>query len=288
MINNYLCLRTYYFAMTFIPPVQSLFAPLDALLMDCLRQLSDEQWNLPTVSRLWNVKDVVAHLLDGNLRTLSIQRDKYFGDKGPQGNDYSELVKWLNCLNADWVLAAKRLSPEVLIMMHESTGPLVSAYYESLNPMEEAIFAVAWAGENTSTNAMHLAREYTEKWHHQQQIRFAICDDTLMIEQWSKPFWETIMLGMPHALRYVQPEIGTRVRCKIVGAGSWEFEFRDMGWSFIDSSDDRTENIVEIPAEIAWRLFTKSIRPEAVMDQITVQGAREITSQVLSLVAVMA
>jgi hypothetical protein len=256
--------------------------------MDCLRQLTDEQWNLPTVARLWNVKDVVAHLLDGNLRTLSIQRDKYFGVKGPESNEYEKLVLWLNDMNAGWVEAAKRLSPDVLIIMHENTGPLVSAYYESLNPKDEAIFSVAWAGENTSTNAMHLAREYTEKWHHQQQIRFTIGDETLMNPYWSKPFWDTIMLGLPHALRSFYREDGTRVKCIISGAGQWEMEYRNSGWELIDSGDEDTESFVEIPTDIAWRLFTKSIRPESVKDQIVEKGDKALTQALLNLVAVMA
>lgn len=271
-----------------IPAVQTLFAPLDALLLDCLRNLKAEQWELPTVARLWNVKDVAAHLLDGNLRTLSIQRDKYFGVKGPEGSEYDEIVKWLNSLNAEWVQAAKRLSPEVLIQMHETTGPLVSAYYESLNLKEEAIFSVAWVGENTSTNAMHLAREYTEKWHHQQQIRFAIEDDMLMHIQWSKPFWDTIMLGLPHSFRSTHSKEGTRIRCIISGAGQWDLEYRSAAWTLTDSGGEKIEHLVEIPADIAWRLFTKSIRPETVLEQIRVGGDKEITSAVLSLVAVMA
>lgn len=274
--------------MSNIPPVQSLFAPLDAMLMDCLRNLQADQWELHTVARLWNVKDVVAHLLDGNLRTLSIQRDRYFGVKGPEGDEYSEMVQWLNRLNADWVMAAKRLSPEVLILMHENTGPLVSAYYESLDLDEEAIFPVAWAGENTSSNAMHLAREYTEKWHHQQQIRFAVGDKTLMSKHWSKPFWDTIMLGLPHALRSAQAKEETRVRCIISDAGQWDFEYRNAGWRLTDSYELVVENYVEIPPDIAWRLFTKSIRPESVMHLIKMKGDIELTKAVLNLVAVMA
>ncbi len=271
-----------------VPVVQILFAPLDALLLDCLRNLKSEQWELPTVARLWNVKDVVAHLLDGNLRALSIQRDKYFGAKGPESFEYGEMVRWLNNLNAEWVHAAKRLSPDVLILMHETTSPLVSAYYESLNPMEEAIFSVAWAGENTSTNAMHLAREYTEKWHHQQQIRFAIGDDTLLNAQWSKPFYDTIILGLPHAMRSVHSTAGTKLTVIIRDAGSWNLECTIEGWRFLGETNVQIDNVLEIPSDIAWRLFTKSIRPESVIGHIRVEGDREITSAALSLVAVMA
>ena len=37
-----------------------------------------------------------------------------------------------------------------------------------------AIFSVAWAGESESENWFDVARDYTERWHHQQQIRDAV------------------------------------------------------------------------------------------------------------------
>jgi uncharacterized damage-inducible protein DinB len=54
-----------------------LFPLLDAKLIELLRSLSPDDWNKPTVARLWTVKDVAAHLLDGNLRMLSRARDGY-------------------------------------------------------------------------------------------------------------------------------------------------------------------------------------------------------------------
>ncbi|MDQ3290291.1 MAG: maleylpyruvate isomerase N-terminal domain-containing protein, partial [Bacteroidota bacterium] len=154
--------------------VKHLFAELDRKLIQLLKSLSPEDWEKQTVAKLWKVKDVVAHLLDGNIRVLSIQRDRYFGEQPPAISSYQDLVDWLNQLNADWVKASKRISPGVLILLHETTGPLVSAYYQSLNLQEKAIFSVAWAGEQESLNELHLAREYTEKWLHQQQIRDAV------------------------------------------------------------------------------------------------------------------
>jgi hypothetical protein len=53
-------------------PVAHLFPLLDVELMKLLKSLSPEDWNKPTLAKLWTVKDIVAHLLDGNIRTLSI------------------------------------------------------------------------------------------------------------------------------------------------------------------------------------------------------------------------
>ena len=122
---------------------------------------------------MWTVKDVASHLLDGNLRTLSLSRDKHILIPGTEIDSYAQLVNYLNTLNATWVTASKRLSPNVLTSLLESTGKEYSAYMAALDPNTEAIFSVAWAGEQVSKNWFHIAREYTEKWHHQQQIREA-------------------------------------------------------------------------------------------------------------------
>jgi hypothetical protein len=51
------------------------FAPLDTELIALLRGLGPDDWGRPTACALWTVKDIAAHLLDGNLRRLSFQRD---------------------------------------------------------------------------------------------------------------------------------------------------------------------------------------------------------------------
>lgn len=53
---------------------------LDQMLFDLLRSLTPEEWQAQTVAKRWKVKDVVAHLLDGNIRILSQLRDEYQGE----------------------------------------------------------------------------------------------------------------------------------------------------------------------------------------------------------------
>lgn len=55
--------------------VAPLFPGLHAELMTLLRGLRADDWLEPTWAPQWRVRDVVAHLLDGELRRLSIQRD---------------------------------------------------------------------------------------------------------------------------------------------------------------------------------------------------------------------
>ncbi len=88
---------------------------LDQKLIGLLSSLEKEDWDKPTLAKQWTVKDIVAHLLDGNLRTLSMLRDYYYGEKPKNIGNYRGMVNYLNSLNADWVKAFKRISPKVLI-----------------------------------------------------------------------------------------------------------------------------------------------------------------------------
>ena len=64
--------------------VSHLFRELHGHLLDLLRSLSPEDWHRPTVCSAWCVKDIASHLLDGDLRRLSIQRDGYSPPDAPE------------------------------------------------------------------------------------------------------------------------------------------------------------------------------------------------------------
>jgi len=117
----------------------------------------------------------------------------------------------------------KRVSPEVLIMLHEATGPLFCEHYASLDLMDTAIYAVDWAGESESRNWMHIAREYTEKFLHQQQIRDAVNKPGLMTRELFCPFIDIFMMGLPHTYRDVAADNGKSICVTITGdiGGSW-------------------------------------------------------------------
>ncbi len=67
-----------------------LFPPLHQELIGLLHALSPEDWGRPTVAGEWEVRDVVAHLLDVDLRKLSVNLNESplrGGDRplGPEG-----------------------------------------------------------------------------------------------------------------------------------------------------------------------------------------------------------
>lgn len=270
--------------------VRHLFKSIDEKLISLLSSLSDDDWEKPTVASLWRVKDVVSHLLDGNIRALSIQRDGYFGEKPVGINSYQELVDWLNQMNADWIKASSRISPEVLIYLHQVTGPVTSEYFASLDPWKEAVFPVDWAGEHTSYNWMHVAREYSEKWHHQQQIRDAVKKEGIMTPKYFHPAISTFCMGLPHTFKSVKALKGTVIHVHISGeaGGDWYLCKGTGNWELVNDPQGSVAARIEIPAEISWKLFTKSLRPKQIISEVTITGDSKLAKKVLDMVSVMA
>jgi hypothetical protein len=57
--------------------VSAAFQQVNALLIELLESFSSEDWLLPTVHASRDVKDLVAHLLHGDMRRLSSHRDRF-------------------------------------------------------------------------------------------------------------------------------------------------------------------------------------------------------------------
>ncbi len=273
-------------------PVKTLhlFPVLDNLLIDLLKSLSIDEWHLTTIAKLWTVKDIASHLLDGNLRTLSFSRDDYFGEKPININSYTDLVSYLNHLNISWTNATKRLSPNVLIELLEITGKQYAEHLQQLKPFETAIFSVGWAGQETSENWFHIAREYTEKFMHQQQIREAVGKQALFTKELFYPFMDTFMYGLPHTYRNVSADTGTTVTIKVLTeiGGEWTIIKTETTWQLTATKNIKSNSIVSINPDTAWKLFSKGITPDEVIDKIEISGDKDLGGTALKMVSVMA
>src|SRR5919204_3439565 len=141
-----------------------LFEKLESSLLELLNSLSPEDWEKQTVAPKWKVKDVAAHLLDTQLRKISICRDGYVSEQPNLSTD-DGLVDFINRLNAGGVEIYRRLSPPLLTELMAVASKQTVAYHQSLDPFAEAHFPVTWAGESRSQNWFDTASELTERWH---------------------------------------------------------------------------------------------------------------------------
>lgn len=268
-----------------------LLPKLDKLLIELLEGLSINDWSLQTIAPEWQVKDVAVHLLDGNLRTLSMLRDHYYGEKPAQIDSYQDLVAFLNQLNADWVKATKRLSPQVIIEWLKKSGEEYCDFLKTLSPNENATFSVAWAGENESKNWFHIAREYTEKWHHQQQIRLAVqSEKELLKEEWYLPYLDTSVRALPYHYRTVKSAANDLIKFIFRGERDkvWFLKYQDNKWELLTETDENPHCEVIIKDAYAWRIFTKGMDKKEAIAESEIIGNRAIGLRIFEMTAVMA
>jgi uncharacterized protein (TIGR03083 family) len=268
-----------------------LFCRIQDELLSLLRSLSADDWSNPTAARLWTVKDIAAHLLDSDIRRLSYQRDKapMVPPEAPIEN-YRDLVNFLNQLNADWVRAARRISPRLLIEFLEVTGARVCELFKSLDPFAPALFGVSWAGEQESQNWFDIAREYTEKWHHQQQIRDAVGAPALTSRKWLFPVLDTFFRGLPHTYRETQADEGSSVLFTVAGeaGGAWTLMREGGAWKLYTGESAGPVCEVRMDQDTTWRLLTKGLSREEAEARIEIAGDDRLGKPILGMLAVMA
>jgi uncharacterized protein (TIGR03083 family) len=274
--------------------VVPLFREVCQHLHALLRSLSPEDWQQPTISSQRCVKDIASHLLDGSLRRISMQRDGYFPpDAGSRPSPEEPLQAFLNRLNRDWEVATRRLSPPVLIEWLQWVDSQLADLFESFDPHGPAIFPVAWAGEQQSENWFDIAREYTEKWHHTQQIFEAVGrPSTITTRRLYYPCLDIFMRALPFTLGSASAEVGEVVRVDVVGdaGGTWAVERAKDGWCFTPDAGQPTAT-VSIPQQFAWKWLTKRRAVEQIrasFPEIRISGDESLGQQVLTMVSVMA
>jgi uncharacterized protein (TIGR03083 family) len=276
-----------------ISPITTLplFPPLSAALLALLRNLAPDDWQRPTVCGDWTVKDVAAHLLGGNLGRLSFQRDGLTRSRvsaAPVSN--AELLDVINRANAEWVSAARRISPPVLVDFLALTDPQVYDFFATLPPDAPANIGVSWAGEARSPNWFDIAREYTEKWLHQQHIRDAVARPGLTERQWLFPVLDTFMRALPFTYRDVSAPDGISLTVTLSGdaGGDWSLLREDGLWHLFAGAAPSPSAHVRLDADTAWRLFTKGLTPAAGLPSMHFAGDRALGEHVLHMVSIVA
>jgi hypothetical protein len=272
-----------------------LFRELNDHLVSLLRVLADEDWHRPTISSERNVKDIASHLLDGSIRRLSSRRDHYQPPDSPKGfHSPQELVDYLGRVNGEWTRATRRVSPRILVQLIEQFGRELAALFESLDPFAVAPISVLWAGENESQNWFDVAREYTERWHHTQQIFEAVGrPSTITDRRLFHPCLDTFMRALPFTYRNVAAEVGTVVAVILRGPAGGEWFLRRCVGSWVQVLDDPAPpaTTVALGQDSAWKLFTKRMSRDtarARFPDIEIGGDIALGSHVLDMVAVMA
>jgi uncharacterized protein (TIGR03083 family) len=185
-------------------------------LLDVLRALAPDDWHRLTAAAPWRVHDVVAHLLGDNVGRLSRSRDHYPGAAPRPGESVPELV---HRLNDEWVTAAARASPRLLMDLLDTTTTQIMEFWRQteLDALGEA---VTWAGAAAAPVWLDCARDFTEDWVHQQQIRAAVGRYAAPEPEVVHMVLETFLRAVPRTLNAYaaeRTEVGAGLTIRVPG-----------------------------------------------------------------------
>jgi uncharacterized protein (TIGR03083 family) len=270
---------------------RALFAPLHQELLMMLRTLAPEDWLRPTRAPQWRVGDVVAHLTDSAIRRLSIERDGHapVAPDGPIGSN-AALTAFLDRLNAEWVAASRRISPRLSIELLDIVGRQLAELFEGADLQGTATFPVAWAGDAKSAIWFDIGREYTERWHHHQQVAEAVGAPLLTARRWLYPVLDVSMRALPFAYRDVEAPATTGVTIEITGeAGAqWTLVREPAGWRLFTGALEHAAAHIRVDQDTAWRMFFKQRSREEVLASAHISGRSDLAQPFAGVLAVMA
>lgn len=269
------------------PPidVRPLFAPQQEALTRLLRGLSPAQWAQPTICPGWDVKDVAAHVLGDHIGRLSRHRDGYAALRPRDGE---VLPAFLDRINGEWVAAAHRISPRLLIDQLQATGDQIAEFWQGVDP-DALGEAVSWAGPGPAPTWLDAARDFSEYWTHHQQICEATGQAGLMSPGYVGPVIDTFMRALPHTLRNVTDPEGTALQMTVTGPGAGEWAcIRDADrWSLHHQSHPKPTARAELDTDIAWRLCTRGITPQQAAERARIDGDHRLVTAALQIVSII-
>ncbi len=277
------------------PPIDTrpLLRPLFGEFAALLRGLAPDDWARPTAAPGWAVRDVAAHVLDGWLRRLSYHRDglplpPLDGEGAPS---FAGLVDFVDRLNAEWVaLARRRLSPRLIAQLVAEVGPQVAEFFESLEPSAPAFWAVAWAGEEASQNWFDVGRDFTEVWHHQQQIREAVGARTSAEPRYLQAVLALGMRALLRAYAAAQAVPGDALHVRVTGAagGDWTLLRDESRFALFTGQPPRARASLTLDEEAAWRLLYKALPREEARRRVSCEGDAAFGALALDALALLA
>jgi uncharacterized protein (TIGR03083 family) len=261
-----------------------LFRPVSSALVELLHRLQPDDWQKPTVAGSWVVRDVVAHLVDLTFRRLSFHRDRM--PPPPPSipiNSERDFVRFINTLNAEWVDASKRFSPRVLTDLLGKASSDLADWFESLPADAPGLFGVSWAGEMQSEGWFDIGREFTELWHHQEQIRMAVGAPSLDDPRYLKAVIEIAVRGLPHAYRDVAADEGETLVVDISGPSGGVYALTRSGerWDLEAGEPLTPTTRVRLSDQTAWMLLFNALSQEGMATAIRTEGQPQLAAPLL-------
>lgn len=243
-------------------------------LLAILDSLEPGDWPRGTPCPEWTVHDLVLHLLGDDFGVLAMLRD---GHMTPLPSDApAGFAAAIDQLNDTWVRAsAPRLSPRMLRGLLVWAGHETHVFFASEGAGTESPMGVSWAGSSPSPHGLEVAREYTERWLHQQQIREAVGRSPLADPILTRVLLQSLVHCLPVAYGGVEAADGATVRLEITDFPTLAIGLRHdgPGWRLVHGRGlGEPDCSVAAPGEPLWRAWTTNGTPADLRAAATVKG----------------
>jgi hypothetical protein len=192
-------------------------------------------------------------LLDADLSWLARNRDHNQTGNIPAPSGHEEFARRLAQRNQRWVDGTRTLSPRLITGLLQWSGEQLDAYLGTVDLARPS--SVYWAGEGPLW--FDLAREFTERWVHYQQIREAtrLGGHNHQQDDYLPLVLRTFIWGFPHQYQAPAPA-GTTIALDITGIGAWTLTRTTTGWTLDEGRAAAPTASLQMTGEAAWRLLT--------------------------------
>jgi uncharacterized protein (TIGR03083 family) len=265
----------------------SLFVSERDRLRELLSTLDRADWDRPSPCPGWSVLGLCCHLAGDDLGFLSRHRDGHYGTPGPKQGGEAEFIAWLDDMQAQWVRAARRLSPRVVVGLLDWAGPQVAAAMRGEDP-RALTASVSWAGTGPVPAWLDHVRELSEYWIHRQQLLQALGRASDLRADLAGPVLDGLRWAYPFRLGPVRAEPGDTVTISISGpvAVTWQLVATTTGWEYRKEPGPRVVASLGMTTEQAWRLLTNNL-PAAERGRLTASGDETVVGVLLTTRAVI-
>ena len=150
--------------------------------------------------------------------------------------------------------------------------------------------SISWVGPEPAPVWLEIAREYTERWHHQQHIRDALIKPGMKEPKYLTPVLATFVWALPHTYRHLDAEENTIVTLTITGdsGGQWSIQREQGRWQFYEGSSGKANSEVVLFEDLAWRIFTGGLGKNQAMEHVTLLGDKLLGIKLLEMISIIA
>ncbi len=263
-----------------------LFAVERDRLTELLAGLQAADWERPSPCPGWTVLGLCCHLVGDDLGLLARNRDGFLGTRAPAGSE-AEFAAWLDELQAEWVRAARRLSPRLVTDLLRWAGPQINVMFAG-EDVRARTASVSWAGPDLVPAWLGQARELSEYWIHRQQVLQALGRPSDLRADLAGPVLDALRWAYPYRLASAAAQLGDTLSISVTGplARTWHLVAAEAGWQFGDQPGPRLVGSLAMNTEQAWRLLTNNM-PAAGQAALTVSGDDAITTVLLRTRAII-